>query len=300
MKLRFLIATPKYDHKIGGVMALHNLCDALNRVGYEAAIVFFGGGPINFNWAYSNHPDLYHPNHLRVELSMSNPNEAIKDFLKNGVVIYPEIVQGNPLGASRVVKYLLYTDENYARNSPNEYVLSFSKAFNSNPDSFLFQSLSDLNFHSNNAPHWSKRTMDITYFGKGPKFTDCFKINDTLMLSRTWPEDKNQLGILLRQCRYFFTWDCISQTNIDALLCGAVPVFLHSHQGSIAELNEGELGAYPNIQLPDKLNKDSVTGLEEEIDYQMNEMKSKNLWFQNTWKERVLQFAIHVNNHFLE
>jgi hypothetical protein len=31
---------------------------------------------------------------------------------------------------------------------------------------------------------------------------------------------------LLRHTRYFFTWDVVTQTNIDALLCGAIPVVM--------------------------------------------------------------------------
>ena len=297
-KLRFLIASPRYDHQIGGVMVLHQLCDMLNRQGYEAAMVFYGGSPPSYNWAYSNHPDLYHPDYERVHLSMDNPNEIIREFLQDGVIIYPEQIIGNPLGASRVVKYILITDKNYIRASSNEYILSFSKIFHSKADGYLFKPFMDENLHSKGSRHWSERTMDLTYFGKGPDFVDCFKIPNTLVLTRKWPEDKNQLGILLRQCRYFFTWDLISQTNMDAVACGAVPVLLHDKQISKDLLNMSELGRFPDIKLTDLHDKESFSGDAIEIDLYLDEMNNKSIQYMNSWPERVKQFAVDVTHFF--
>jgi hypothetical protein len=298
MKLKFLIATPKYDEKFGGVMILHQLCDMLNRQGFEAAIVFFGGSAPDFNWATSNYSELFGPNFQHSPLAVEDPVKSIRDFLVDGIVIYPEIIIGNPLRANRIVKYLLYKDENYSRSSDNEYILSFSKIFHSNPDSYLFKPFSDKGLHANGALHWSQRTMDLTYFGKGPKFTECFTIPDTLVLSRTWPEDKHQLGILLRQCRYFFTWDSVSQTNTDAVTCGAVPVLLNDAQINKMDLDRGELGALPDISISDLKNKFSVVGNADIISNQMNEMCSKVNYYEKSWPERVNNFANDVLRFF--
>ena len=299
MRLKFLIAAPKYTHQSAGIMVLHNLCDMLNRQGYEAAIVFFHGGKApNFQWACTNNPEMYHPDHERVHLSLTDPVKSIRDFLENGVMIYPDLILDNPMGASRIVRYILCHNESYTAQFANEYVLSFSKLFHSNPNAYLFQSLPNENFHSRGVPHWSKRTMDLTYFGKGPGFIDCFRIPETLVLTRTWPEDKNQLGILLRQCRYFFTWDAVSQTNFDAIACGAVPVFLHDRQTTREALSRGEPGAYPNIRLADLNDKESVICDVEEIDKQMSEMNSKIEWLKESFPERVSRFASDVHKFY--
>jgi hypothetical protein len=261
-------------------------------------MVMYGGSPPHFNWAYSNHPDLYHPGHQRVELSMDNVDKSVRDFLEHGVIIYPEQVTGNPLGASRVVKYLLYKDEKYIRESASEYILSFSKLFHASPDGYLFKPFSDDNLHSKGARHWSERTMDLTYFGKGPQFTECFKIPDTLVLSRKWPEDKNQLGILLRQCRYFFTWDAVTQTNLDAVACGAVPIVLHDLQMARDELDCGEMAALPDVRLTNLQDRNSVRGDPVEIDRTMLEINRLAASYIDTWPERVLQFAHDVHRFF--
>jgi hypothetical protein len=280
-------------------MVLHDLCDMLNRQGYEAAMVFFHGGVApSFQWAISNVPEHYHPDHQRVSLSMDSPDKSIRDFLENGIIIYPDLITDNPLGASRIVRYILCHNQNYTAISSNEYILSFSKMFHSKSDGYLFQSLSNDNFHSMGAPHWSKRTMDLTYFGKGPVFIDCFRIPGTLIITRTWPEDKEQLGLLLRQCRYLFTWDAVSQINYVAIACGAVPVFLHERQATRELMNMSEIGAYPNIRLLDLHDNKSVVGDQTEIDKQMFEMKSKFTWYLNSWPERVQEFAKSVTLFF--
>ncbi len=294
MKLKFLIAAPAYSHQSAGIMILHELCDMLNRQGYEAAMVLFHGSngqDQSWQWAYTDRAEFYHPDHQRVRLNINDADNSVRDFLENGVIIYPDLILGNPLGAGRVVRYLLYKNEGYVASSQSEYVLSFSTMFHSAPDSYLFKPLLDENFHLRSAAHWSKRTLDITYFGKGPGVINCFRIPETLMISRTWPEDKNQLGILFRQCRYFFTWDCATQTNMDAVACGAVPVLLHDLQLTRDELARGELGRHPDIVLADFQNKDSVVGDESEIDFQMNEMNRKAKYYKDSWPERVSEFA---------
>jgi hypothetical protein len=298
-KLRFLIAAPPYNHQSGGVMILHNLCDMLNRQGYEAAIVIFHNGKHpHFQWVIHNSPGLYCPTHQRVHLSMEDSDQAVRDFLEDGVLVYPDVAPGNPLAAKRVVTYLLGPNHGYAPQYPNEYVLSFSKLFHDNPNSYLFNPFHDDALHSTGARHWSERTMDLTYFGKGQDAVDCFRIPETLMISRTWPEDKNQLGIILRQCRYFFTWDSLTATNKDAVSCGAVPVILHEHQMTRMESGRGELGILPEVRLEDYQNKESVIGDRAKIDQQMLDMNNNILFYQDTWPERVSAFARDVHRFY--
>lgn len=272
----------------------------LNRQGYEAAIAFFGGNAPCFNWACSNDAELYHPGHERTLLALSDPDKSVRDFLENGVVIYPDLIPDNPLGASRVVRYLLYKNNNYKPTIPGEYVLSFSKMYHSNPDGYLFKAFTDDNLNSNGSLSWWHRTMDLTYYGKGPNFIDCFRIPETLTLTRTWPDDKNQLGILLRHCRYFFSWDSLSQTNLDAVSCGAIPVMLHEKQATRDELAQSELGSYPDVRLVNFSDKDSVVlgGGVGGVDRQVRELLEKIQGYKESWPDRVRQFAVDVNRHF--
>ena len=290
-KLRFLIASPRYNHQTAGVMVLHELCDALNRQGYEAAVVLFGGTGPTFQWAFSNAPEFYHPDHQRTQIPFENANHSIQEYLKDGVVIYPDLVPDNPLAAPRVVRFLLYKNHGYAAQGPNEYVLSFSQMFHDRPNGYLFKTFVSPELHARGARPWRERTLDLCYTGKGPNFTTCHHIPGTLPLSRSWPESKEHLGLLLRECRYFFTWDTVSQTNVDAIACGAIPVLLQDQQASRAEINSGELGDYPDIRLTDLHDKASVQGDADQVDRQLTAMQSRFLHYQDTWPQRVKAFA---------
>lgn len=124
-KLRFLIASPRYNLQTAGVMVLRELCDMLNRQGYEAAIALFGGGGPHFHWAFSNSPEFYHPEHQRTQIPFEGANQAIRDYLQGGVVIYPDLVPDNPLAGPSVLRYLLCKNHGYQPQGPHEMVLTF-------------------------------------------------------------------------------------------------------------------------------------------------------------------------------
>jgi hypothetical protein len=297
-KLRFLIASPSYNHQTAGVMVLHELCDMLNRQGHEAAMVLFGGPGPCFQWAYSNQPGHYHTQHQRISLSTEDAAQSIRVFLEDGVVIYPDLIPDNPLNAKRVVRYLLYKNHSYVAQNSDEYVLSFSQVFHDAPNSYLFKTFLSEELNAQGSRHWEDRTLDMTYFGKGPNFTNCHLIPGTVALSRTWPEDKAQLGELLRQCRYFFTWDSVSQTNVDAVACGAIPVVLQDKQASREEMGRGELGPLPLLRLANLLDKTSVDGDIAAVNTCVDYMNQRIAHNQVTWPSRVNEFAHSANQFF--
>lgn len=97
----YYIVTPSYVQESAGIRCLHILCHALNKRGHSAYIVqdpasrmlgaqFFGGGP-----------DLLTPILSRTIL------EAHARRQQTPIVVYPEIVTGNPYGAEIVVRYVL-------------------------------------------------------------------------------------------------------------------------------------------------------------------------------------------------
>lgn len=89
-KDRYIIYAPPYDEKSGGITVLHKLCHELRQLGEEVYLY-----PM-----------------FSVHQQNTNPewNTSFTTLLrKNDIVIYPEIVIGNPLNAKRVVRYLLNT-----------------------------------------------------------------------------------------------------------------------------------------------------------------------------------------------
>ena len=81
----FVINAPPYTHRSSGIRALYRLCHHLNAYGYSCAmqVVERVETPPSWNVRYYDGP------------------------IRDGIAIYPEIVSGNPLGASKVVRWVL-------------------------------------------------------------------------------------------------------------------------------------------------------------------------------------------------
>ncbi len=93
----FYIYTPAWRENAAGIRVLHYLCDALNQIGCQAFLVLHNP----FETPNKTNPKLQTPI-LTQELSDKHFKEQ-----KIPTVIYSETIPGNPLKATRVVRYLL-------------------------------------------------------------------------------------------------------------------------------------------------------------------------------------------------
>lgn len=93
----YYIVTPRYIRTSAGVKALHLLCHCLNRVGQEAYLVIY---PAWVNSEVAN-AGLLTP---LLTPAIIDRHMALG---VSPVVVYPETVLGNPVGAHTVVRYLL-------------------------------------------------------------------------------------------------------------------------------------------------------------------------------------------------
>ncbi|MEI7705657.1 MAG: hypothetical protein WCK73_13785 [Deltaproteobacteria bacterium] len=133
----FLIVAPGYTHRSAGVRALYRLCHHLNRAGYPAAVVnwpgrsardvlrrslhligngasaMLRGGSRDRKLAFQELRDTGYRFARRVWRQAGPPDLSPWDVpgyrgpLRDAVVIYPEIVSGNPLRARKVVRWVL-------------------------------------------------------------------------------------------------------------------------------------------------------------------------------------------------
>lgn len=279
-------------------MVLHDLCDALNRGGYPCGIIFLHGGNAaeqNFQYALSTEPGMYKPG-TRF-LPVSNLDEA-KEILRDGIVVYPDLITGNPLGANRVVRYVLNFS---AAPFEGDFVLSFSRLYSTYAHHTLFKVFHHDAFNTVGVLPWHQRSLNLTYFGKGPSFLECKQIPNTILVERDWPRDKDQLALLLKQCKFFFTWDCVSATNLDAVMCGAIPVFLHEKQLLRSELGKSELGEIPHASF------DSIDHLPEGVNVDDDvariafaEFNARYFHYLESWPDRVAEFAQVCERHFMQ
>jgi hypothetical protein len=107
----FVIFTPEYNDDVGGVIALHRLCDLLNGLGHRARLwpkkrpLFdrlrpFRSGTRLLRYALKQRP-------FRTFDGFDTPLATPRD-LCDAIVVYPEVIAGNPLRARRVVRWFLH------------------------------------------------------------------------------------------------------------------------------------------------------------------------------------------------
>ena len=87
-KRPYIIWTPAFRNNSGGIKVMHRLCHLLNKRGYEAYVTNLP----NFQWAE------------RVIVSQAH-FDKIK--ARDAIIVYPEIVSGNPLKGDTVARYVL-------------------------------------------------------------------------------------------------------------------------------------------------------------------------------------------------
>lgn len=244
----FIIVAPAYSARSGGIMVLHELCSALNQLNHRAGLILITEGSQqnqNFKFGYSNLPELQDPNGLYYDFTSGKSESEIRDFIDNSCVIYPDIIKGNPINSRKFATYVLgkplYPIE-------SNFIISFSKIYIEKSDFVLFKPFVSEWMHPRGTLHWSERKLCLTYIGKGHQYAQCELVPGSVLIERDWPKDKRQLAELLRNCKYFFSWDSISATNTDAILCGAVPVLMQDKQIPRWEINLNELGPLPNVK----------------------------------------------------
>jgi len=91
LKYKYVIWSPGFNINSGGILCLHYLCHLLNEIKHDAYIYYKN----KENTKYNNYG-------LNIKIW---PNHHVDD---NTIVIYPEIVDHNPLNAKNIVRWLLH------------------------------------------------------------------------------------------------------------------------------------------------------------------------------------------------
>jgi hypothetical protein len=136
--------------------------------------------------------------------------------------------------------------------------------------------------------------LDLSYIGKGALYGVNAKISNTVAITRNWPESKEELAALLRNCRFFYTADSCSHINNEALSCGALPVFLHNGPWTDAELDSFEAGAMPRLRLGEIIDEARCDEFERARDVYLDRMAT----IERQWELSVRALIEKVDLHF--
>lgn len=292
---KFLIVTPAYTPKSAGIVVMHQLCHDLNALGYPAAVVLSDVKDVT----YSNSPKYYGPD---LHYYAINGEAELQKFIHEGIVVYPEIVKGNPLKANKVVRYVLNTEgfvaQNQMHESPSDFILSYSPVYRKDPHAFLTKIPFNPIFNAENTLPALDRTLDITYVGKGDTYGECFTVPGTLEITRIYPKTKQELALLFRNTRYFFTWDYRSAVITEAILSGAIPVFMSPAPfSSFDELDDHDLAKH--LRTSCEVEGEKVTVHIPEDAIQVMEAHKREYMAQvESYPTQLLEVLQKIKKHF--
>jgi len=226
--MKFIILARPFNTKSQGCVLLHKLAHTLNEIGHQAYVLFFNGYGNEVNIYHSTNRNYYCSYFKYTNITDSNAWSKIKE---NAIVIYPEIISGNPLEGEHVVRYMLNREGFIKKGvmispSVKDFILTHSYHYHESPDFHLFNYQGNDLFNTKETINFHEREVDLTYIGKGPKYVECFKLNGTVEVTREWPDNKLGLANLFKSARFIYTWDCLTATVTDAILCGAFPIFM--------------------------------------------------------------------------
>ena len=201
-KKRVVIWSPDYDRKSGWIRALHLLCHYLNKFGQPAVIT-----------ALYRNPEL-------------NTPRFTGDLQPDDVVVYPEIVRGNPLNApaGTVFRYIL------ARRVQDDWgkddrFLVFSKSFLG----FSRRAMgADLGIeHVLRLPIIETTIFNHNGITQDRTFVLSYKCQwpDSVEITDTWPGSWEELAALFKDASFIATGDNCTAVIDEALMCGC-PVLM--------------------------------------------------------------------------
>ena len=263
--MKFIIVSPR-QHS-GGSIVLHRLCQYLQDQGHEASVFLICRGCFSskrtflswFIWLCYNIADFvaYHVFKLLAGIGFVAPFEnffysPIKNIKRwygfkvpsDVIVVYPEIVYGNPLHAQKVVRWLLYFNKFHDDKAfgNKDLVFCYRDIFNDsqlNPKGrrlgfsyFDFGMYKQTNFAERQGVCYilrkGKNRKDLPSTFIGPiidNLSECRKVK------------------ILNRCEYCYLYDTQTFYGTIAAVCGAIPiVVLEKGKTRNDYLGNGETG----------------------------------------------------------
>jgi len=294
--INFIIVCPPFNRISAGNVVLHELAHEIYTHGYNAFIVIRHGP----NFYITNQGQFFSPALKRTHYKEESADELIR-LLKNSIVIYPEIITDNPLNAKNVVRYFLYFDGKHTgtkvENAPSDYIVTYSRIFRENYHQVLYKPVCDLRTKFVN----TERTLDVTYIDEKEDTLNKkpFRIDQSLLISKQWPQSNTELKLLLNSTRHFYTWSPISSTNLDAILCGATPVFINPTMNELEQLDGMEAGYFP-YKTAVFLDRQMVIEDRDDFNLLRTQYLERLNQHQDNWGSTVNLFCENALSHFMK
>ena len=224
----YVIVSHDYTRKSAGVRALHELAYQLHKYVTDAYITGKPGPR-----TYNNYAD----------------EDLLRELIRDGIVVYPEVEDGNPLGAKRIVRYFLNKPGRIrkAEFTPGEVRFAYcgllNEYINCDPKRILTVPVVDTSlFNSSFAMPWHSREKSA--YWAGAKCADNPvelrpETKNMTEITFQWPETWLDLAALFRECKWFFSYQNYTAMLTEARLCGCPCVVIPNGLWSRGEYEAG-------------------------------------------------------------
>lgn len=223
--LRYIVNAPSFDPDSGGTIFLHELVHTLNDLGEEAYIwpmaPIFRQGLRTRLWSLINRKPFKTSPNLNTPLADKRVFNA-----HDTVVIYPEIVPDNPMGAQNVVRWLLYKpgDQHpYSFGKDEMFFRCYEKAdlpevTGGAPDLFLWKI--NRAYHNENRPDRKGVCYIVRKGHRKPRLpeTEAADAIDIDGMSHA------QINEVFNSCERFYSYDEATMYSQFAVLSGCLSI----------------------------------------------------------------------------
>jgi GT2 family glycosyltransferase len=208
--MRYIIAAPPYSRRSAGIVVLYELQKWLIRLGKDAMI-------LNFKVPYQIEED--------------------------DIVIYPEIVSGNPLKAKRVVRYILNEPGRIAGDKDfdkSEILVAYDPYLARYSNGVFLTTPIVEDFFLNRG---GVRNIDCLWIGKG-KNTNHPITENCVEITYSWPAKRRELAELLNRTATLYSYDDRTMLLTEAALCGCKVVLIKDNELMDPNLQPYDLDAF--------------------------------------------------------
>ena len=208
--MKFRVFTYDYGTTSGGVMVLYKLANDLITLGHEVKLFDAHNKQIK-NPLCSNYSQTY----------------ASEDE----IVIYPEVVVGNPLKAIRVIRWILC---DLGKNCSSDIYKSWSKS-----DVVYHYSSYNSSVSNKEIRSLFTMTLDTCFYNKQlPRNGSCFTIRKASKFHKNisllhpvgskeiTDESHEDLVTIFNSCEYFYCYDPYTYLAFMAAACGCIPIVI--------------------------------------------------------------------------
>mgnify|MGYP001390397884 CR=1 FL=1 len=229
---KFIVYSSEYDENSGGSIALHRLCDLINRAGHECYLQ-----PMDWvsfqNGIFRKTKQLCRTllNKITKHKFKTNPEFitpiAKTEDLDDAIAIYPEIIKNNPLKSKKVVRWLLYkipTNDAILDNTKDLFFY-YQEAFNINLNNKniniggqlqTIYVLDEIYKNNNN-----KRMGSCYTIRKGKGKNIIHDRNKSILIDNL---DHKNISKIFNKSEFFISYDSYTMYSNYAAMCGCISI----------------------------------------------------------------------------